>query len=128
MWADRSANGVHDSGLISHLTEMNRWVRAALAQFGHEPMSFACVIEPTGYYHFVVVRALGGEPSVVKTLVAGPYKRITDKLEKAAKKSGQKRPKAAKSGQNNQFDWSTMPPKMGQRSSSEKRAKAAKNG
>ena len=100
------------------------------------------MIEPTGYYHFVVVRALGGEPSVVKTLVAGPYKahhgqarksgQKSGKAAKAAKttnstgqrchrrwvngqarKSGQRPQKMGKNGISNQCDWSMMPPKMG---------------
>ncbi len=120
MWADRSANSSHDSGQQNCSTALPPSGRSA------DNRGRAGVrrrIESTGCYHFAVVRALGGEPSVVNPLPTGPCRRKTDNLDARPKKT-------AKNGQNNQFEWYLMPPKMGHRTSSARsktRQKTAKN-
>ncbi len=123
MWADRSASSLHDSGQENCSTALPPSGRSAEKR-GH--VGVRRRIESTGGYHLAVVRALGGEPSVVNALPASPCKRKTDNLDARPKI----RPKAAKSGQNNQFAGYLMPPKMGQRTSSARgktRQKTAKN-
>ena len=63
------------------LIAAKRWTEAILDNAGapHNPLRY--VLESTACYHFPVMQAFGGEPSVVNPLLAGPYRRKTDKLD-----------------------------------------------
>ena len=70
-----------------YLTESKRWIQAVLEQKSTVPIDTSCnefphyVIESTGSFHFPVVRALGGEPSVINAALAGSSTRKTDNLD-----------------------------------------------
>ena len=71
------------------------------------------------------VRSVASRPSLTRCLQARAGARRT-----TSTRGQKKRPKTAKNGQNNQFEWYLMPPKMGHRTSSgssKTRQKTAKN-
>jgi transposase len=63
------------------LCEARDWVIAVLRNRGLYVQRLRYVLESTGCYHFPVVHVFGGEPSIVNPLLAGPYRRKTDRLD-----------------------------------------------
>ena len=61
------------------LLEARRWITNTLDLPAGAPFWYC--IESTGTYHFPVLLAFGGEPSVVNPLLAGPTRRKTDVLD-----------------------------------------------
>jgi transposase len=61
------------------LMRARSWIEETLSLQKGEPFWYC--IESTGTYHFPVVLAFGGEPSVVNPLLAGPTRRKTDVLD-----------------------------------------------
>jgi len=59
--------------------EARRWITNTLDLPAGAPFWYC--IESTGTYHFPVLLAFGGEPSVVNPLLAGPTRRKTDVLD-----------------------------------------------
>lgn len=62
------------------------WARLTLSRFAvpHNPAEIRYTIESTGTYHFPVLRAWGGVPSVINPMLAGQTKRKTDVLDARA--------------------------------------------
>jgi Transposase len=61
------------------LLEARKWITDTLSLRPGSPFRYC--IESTGTYHFPVLLAFGGEPSVVNPLLAGPTRRKTDVLD-----------------------------------------------
>ncbi len=66
---------------IAQLAEARSWAMEKLTAHGiaHEPFTY--VLESTGCYHIPVIHVLGGRACVVNPLLAGPYRRKTDRLD-----------------------------------------------
>lgn len=69
------------STAIAELTAARNWTRELLQFHNVEQAEFRYVLESTACYHFPVIHAWGGRPSIVNPLLAGPYRRKTDKLD-----------------------------------------------
>jgi transposase len=63
----------------ARLIAAREWISEKLGLPAGSPFRYC--IESTGTYHFPVLLALGGEPSVVNPLLAGPTRRKTDVLD-----------------------------------------------
>ena len=69
------------------LLAARRWIQAVIEQKSTIPVDTQIevfphyVIESTGSFHYPVIRALGGEPSVINAAIAGASTRKTDKLD-----------------------------------------------
>ena len=63
------------------LNDAREWAKLCIAAAVPDPGPFRYVLESTGCYHFPVVHAFGGIPSIVNPMLAGPYRRKTDKLD-----------------------------------------------
>ena len=61
------------------MLEAKEWITNKLGSLLQGPLRYC--IESTGTYHMPVLRAFGGEPSVVNPLLAGPTRRKTDTLD-----------------------------------------------
>ena len=59
--------------------EAKEWITKTLGSLLQGPLRYC--IESTGTYHMPVLRAFGGEPSVVNPLLAGPTRRKTNTLD-----------------------------------------------
>ena len=62
-----------------NLLEAKSWIISKLGSTFSEPLHYC--IESTGTYHMPILRAFGGQPSVVNPLLAGPTRRKTDRLD-----------------------------------------------
>jgi len=69
------------------LIEGRKWIQAVIEQKSTIPVDCLqsefphYVIESTGSFHYPVIRAFGGEPSVINASLAGASSRKTDKLD-----------------------------------------------
>ena len=69
------------------LAEGRKWIQAVIEQKSTIPVDCLrgdfphYVIESTGSFHYPVIRAFGGEPSVINASLAGSSSRKTDKLD-----------------------------------------------
>lgn len=66
---------------IAQLAKARSWAMEKLDAHGisHEPFTY--VLESTGCYHIPVIHVFGGRACVVNPLLAGPYRRKTDRLD-----------------------------------------------
>ena len=65
----------------SELGDAKLWTAVQVHRYGVDVLDFGYVIESTGCYHFPVVLAWEGSPCVVNPMLAGPYRRKSDRLD-----------------------------------------------